>query len=388
VNPRLKICFVCNEYPPMPANGIGVFVQTLAEQLAGLGADVWVVGYGKKDPKRFTQNGVQVHWIYLPHPLHKTVRIQGYPVSIARLIKRFYLSLSVNQLVRQENINLVESHDFSGPLAFRPPCPLVVRLHGSVLVYRHGEGRPDDMSPLDRHFEIKQVRMANYLVGVSHHIDQETRQVMKLDQPCEVIYNGVDSDYFRPVPPATTHKQILFVGNLMWRKGVLDLLHAMPEIYERHPDAELIIAGGAGGQHSQQLTAELETLPSLVRQRVKLIGNVSRSRLPELYNNAAVFVFPSRVEAFGLTCAEAMACGRPVVATSLASGPELVEDGISGLLADPRDPAELASKVCAVLEDKELARRLGTGARQRVLDNFNLHDLGNKNLAFYRSIIP
>jgi len=61
------------------------------------------------------------------------------------------------------------------------------------------------------------------------------------------------------------------------------------------------------------------------------------------------------VEAFGLTCAEAMACGRPVVATSLASGPELVEDGISGLLADPRDPAELASKICTLLEDKELA---------------------------------
>jgi glycosyltransferase involved in cell wall biosynthesis len=100
-----------------------------------------------------------------------------------------------------------------------------------------------------------------------------------------------------------------------------------------------------------------------------------------------VFVFPSRVEAFGLTCAEAMACGCPVVATRLASGPELVEDGISGLLADPANPFDLAEKINILLSNTELAQKLGNNARQRVLENFDLRDLGPRNLAFYQSVL-
>jgi len=82
-----------------------------------------------------------------------------------------------------------------------------------------------------------------------------------------------------------------------------------------------------------------------------------------------------------------MACARPVVATSLASGPELVEDGVSGLLADPRDPQDLASKICYILENPKLGEKLGLAARQRVLERFDLKDLGHKNLDFYTSII-
>ena len=156
-----------------------------------------------------------------------------------------------------------------------------------------------------------------------------------------------------------------------WRR-VADLDVAASESASAGLDGAVYTAGGYG--HLQRM------------QRYDPAAD-SYQDLPALYNQAGVFVFPSHVEAFGLTCVEAMSCGRPVVATCLASGPELVEDGVSGLLADPRDPHDLASKVCIMLDDPNLAGRMGIAARQHVLERFDLQNLGSKNLAFYRSLI-
>ena len=383
----MKICFVCNEYPPVPGGGIGIFVKNMAEAFASLGAEAWVIGHGRKVVRPVIQNGVKIHWISLPNILYRKIILGGYPYSIASLIRRHTLSWQLARLVRSQKMDAVETYDFSGPLAFRPECKLVVRLHGSVYVYRHGEGRPNIISPLDRHFEQKQVRMADHVIAVSRHIGEATNQVMQLNRPYQVIHNGVNTDHFSPMPSPTREKQILFAGNIMWRKGVFDLIRAMPLILQRHPDAILSIAGGASGEHLEQLNVELGALHPDIRARIRFPGKVTYEQMPALYHAASVFVFPSRVEACGLTCVEAMACGRPVVATSLASGPELIEDGISGLLADPRSPTDLALKICTILDDPRLAANLGKAARERALECFSLKKLGPENVAFYRSIL-
>lgn len=383
----MKICFVCNEYPPMPCGGIGVFVKTLAEALAQEGVDVHVLGYGRKQAEPTVINGVKVHWIWLPNPLYKKVNLGGYPYSIASLIKRHYLSLMLKRLARQEKIDLVESYDFSGPLAFKPPCPLVMRLHGATTIYRRDEGRPKQIAPVDKHFEIKNVSMADNVVAVSRHIGDSTNQVMGLNKTYQVIYNGVDVERFSPQPVNRQVKNILFVGNLMWRKGVFDLIKAMPKVLESHPDALLRIVGGSSGGHQAQLEKALLEVGEKTRSQIELVGKVPHVQLPGVINEASVFVFPSRVEAFGLTCAEAMACGRPIVATNLASGPELIEDGISGLLADPSNPDDLAEKICKLLDDPILAANLGVAARERAVQEFNLHTNLNLNLEYYKSLL-
>lgn len=383
----MNICFVCNEYPPVSGGGIGVFVKTLAEALVKEGVKVFVLGYGYKENQPKSINGVKIHWLHLPNPLYKKVKIGGYPYSIASLIRRHYLSLKLNRLVRMEKIDIVESYDFSGPLAYKPPCPLVIRLHGATTVYRNGEGRPMQINPLDRHFEVKNVKMADHVLAVSSHIGITTNQVMGFDTPYKVIFNCVDTDKFFPQKLDPTPETILFVGNMMWRKGLFDLIHAMPFILEKHPDVRLKVVGGSSGSHREQLEQSLLSIGGAVNKQIDILGKVPHNELPKIFNQASVFVFPSRVEAFGLTCVEAMACARPVVATSLASGPELVEDGVSGLLADPRDPQDLASKICYILENPKLGEKLGLAARQRVLERFDLKDLGHKNLDFYTSII-
>lgn len=383
----MKICFICNEYPPMPGGGIGVFISTMAESLAAIGVEVWVIGYGQKRKEPFVKNNVRVKWVYLPYPLYKKIMIGGYPYSIASLIKRHFLSLETNRLVRNNKIDIVESYDFSGPLAIKPLCKFVVRLHGSVCAYRYGEGRPNQISPVDKHFEKKQVRMADHVIAVSNHIGNLTNQAMHQNHPFEVIYNGVDTGFFLPNAAKTKDKSILFIGNLMQRKGVIDLINAMPLIHKQCPESTLLVAGGSSGEHETLLRMTLDSLDPEVRGKILLLGKIPHEQLPALYNQAGVVVFPSREEAFGLTCAEAMSCGRPIVATNLASGPELVEDGISGLLADPRDPTDLASKICTILDDSSLAANLSAEARKRALEHFDLIKLAQINLAFYHSIL-
>ncbi len=382
----MKLCFVCNEYPPMPHYGIGVFYQSLAEALAKLGVDVWVTGYGRKSHP-FVQNGVHVHWLTMPSPLYRSIKIGGFSYSIAGLLRRYHLSLYLNRLVKRQDIQLVESYDFSGPLATKPPCQFVVRLEGAVTVYRYCEGQPHNINPMDRYFEIKQLQAAERLIACSRHIGEATNRALGLNLKFEVIYNAVDAVQFQPQPGLAESNLILYVGNVMWRKGIFDLIKAMPLILEHHPSANLKIAGGIGGAHQNQFNTALAEIPEQARERIEILGQVSHDQLPELYNRASVFVFPSRVEAFGLTCVEAMACGRPVVATQLASGPELIVDGVSGLLADPTNPLDLAEKISSLLGNIELAQRLGNNARQRVLEKFDLRDIGPRNLAFYQSFL-
>jgi glycosyltransferase involved in cell wall biosynthesis len=358
----------------------------MAQELAKLGVEVWVAGYGKKGPQHFVQNGVNVVWINLPSVLRRSVTIRGYRYSVASLLQRHIFSLRLNRLIREQGIELVESHDFSGPLALKPAAKLIVRLHGSVFAYRLGEGRPTMIEPVDRFFEKKQLHMADHLISVSRFIGELTAQALGCALDYEVLYNAVDASVFSP-QPIPTDGSLLFVGNVIWRKGLFDLIRALPLVLERHPSTWLKVAGGVGGIHQEHLKDALAELPENARARVELLGRVPHENLPALYSRASVFVFPSRVEAFGLTCAEAMASGRPVVATNQASGPELVEDGVSGLLADSANPVELAEKINILLDDRDLAKKLGANARQRVLERFDSRELGGRNLGFFHSIL-
>jgi glycosyltransferase involved in cell wall biosynthesis len=94
---------------------------------------------------------------------------------------------------------------------------------------------------------------------------------------------------------------------------------------------------------------------------------VNRERLAEEYVNATVFCLPSVQEGFGIVFLEAMAAELPVVACRIAAVPEVVQDGVTGLLVPPRDPAALAGEIERLIADPELARRLGRDGRRRVL---------------------
>jgi glycosyltransferase involved in cell wall biosynthesis len=131
----------------------------------------------------------------------------------------------------------------------------------------------------------------------------------------------------------------------------------------------------------------LSLLDDSARTRVTFHGHCDRSDLFEALSRARAAVFPSYAEAFALAPLEAMGCGCPTIASSRGAGNELMQHGEHGLLVDPDDWPEIAAAMLRLLEDPQLARRLGQAGRQRVIDSFTIDQLCSQNEQFYEQCI-
>ena len=386
----MKIAFVCSEYPPAPHGGIGTFTRSLAEQLTKRGNTCLVIGYDPSVNKTVTrmENDVMVTRLKSPYQNLRGFRLGRYQLSPTPLLERQYLSRQVNRLVREERVDLVESYDWSGPLWSKPPAPLLVRLHGANTAYRVYEKFP--VGRLLKYFEGRNVLLADRLVAVSQHIGMLTLQALHLNNlTFDVVYNGVDTSVFHPLDKQRDDLQILYVGSVTRRKGVYELMQAFGLVLKQVPQATLILVGklpeGQAGKILQ--TQLLHLLPLEARSQVTFLHHVPYQQIPSLYGQAMLAVFPSHAEAFGLTCIEAMACETPVVMTSRASGPEIVQNGISGLLADPAAPSDLAEKIVKLLKDRILCQQIGAQGRQRVVQHFELEKITLQNIHIYEELV-
>lgn len=207
-----------------------------------------------------------------------------------------------------------------------------------------------------------------------------------------LIYGGADPRRFAP-DPCERRQGVLFVGRLTPHKGIDRLIQALPD------GASLTIAGSTG--HDQAMPER--DYPLLLRQLatrrdVRFLGPVPDDELPQLYRRAAVLVLPSvqrtcygreiRVsELLGLVVLEAMASGTPVIASRLGGLPEIFEDGETGFLVEPGNVTELQDRLAAILANPSLASRLGSKARERVLERFTWEHCAERCLAAYAELL-
>lgn len=166
---------------------------------------------------------------------------------------------------------------------------------------------------------------------------------------------GVDTSVFRPAgtPKGTT--TIFTSGLLHKRKGFEYLIRAMPRIIREAPKARLVIAGdGIHRQHFEDIVSELG-----LHKKVRFLGYLPRQKMVENYQDCSLFCLPSLSEPFGMVVLEAMACGKPIVATNVGGIPEIVAHGRNGLLVPPRSPEALAKAIVGLLSDKKKLKKLG-----------------------------
>jgi D-inositol-3-phosphate glycosyltransferase len=160
---------------------------------------------------------------------------------------------------------------------------------------------------------------------------------------------------------------LLFVGRIQPLKGLDVAVRALHEVVGHHPDAVLVVVGGASGADGDAEVARVGALIDElgVRQHVRFVDPQPHHLLSTYYRAADVVVVPSRSESFGLVALEAAACGTPVVAAAVGGLRTLVDDGRTGLLVDGRDPADHAAAIAAVLGDPEAAALMGKAAAAR-----------------------
>lgn len=203
-----------------------------------------------------------------------------------------------------------------------------------------------------------------------------------------VIPNAVDHMRFQPGMDghaARAHlglrsddRVVLFVGRLVAHKGIEHLVEAAKYV----PDAMFVIAGdGPFLPTARRLAASFG-----VEDRIFFPGKIAYRNLPEYYAMAEVFVLPSvsRLEAFGIVALEAMATAKPVVVSDIPGVREVLTDGVDGLLADPVNPEDLATKIQTLLDDPEGARVMGAKGRRKVEERFNLAKVTDAIEAVYR----
>ena len=165
---------------------------------------------------------------------------------------------------------------------------------------------------------------------------------------------------------ADVSRFVLCVCRQVHVKGVDVLLKAFALIHNEVPDVSLVVVGDG------PLLAEHKALAArlAIAHRVVFKGEVSHSDVPGFFSTCALFVLPSRSEGFSITLLEAAYHGRPIVCTRVGGSPELISDGINGLLVEPDDPAAMAAHMLTILRNEELARRLGEAARETVRARF------------------
>jgi glycosyltransferase involved in cell wall biosynthesis len=200
--------------------------------------------------------------------------------------------------------------------------------------------------------------------------DQADRVVNKLEIPeqkVRVIYYGIDSNRLFPEigKRERLNPNVLYAGGLSLSKGLHVLLDAFARIRPRFPDARLSVVGDGHWAPYQQ---KVEALG--LSQCVRYWGYIPHLEIGKHYRSACLLAAPTRHESFGLILAEAMACGIPVVATRVTAIPEVVEDGVTGLLVPVDDPTALADALAAVLSDPERAAAMGRAGRARVEERF------------------
>lgn len=227
-----------------------------------------------------------------------------------------------------------------------------------------------DPSPLNRVIERRVVEASDRVVVGSEFARRQLREELGARvEHVDVVPYGVDGR-FAPRPPRPDlraryglgeHPVVLFFGGLKPRKNLHLLLDVWTRVAAEAPAARLLIAGG--GAMLDELRARAIRLG--LAERVVFTGYVPEAEKTDVFNLADVFFFPSAMEGFGLTVAEAMASGLAVVASDRGSIPEVVADGESGFVCDPERPESFVTRLVTLLRDPALRGRFGAAGRER-----------------------
>lgn len=293
------------------------------------------------------------------------------------LLPFFFLSqlAALWRILRHQRIDLIHAHwlipqgltvAIAGLFTKNMP-PMICTSHGGDLLGLNGL--------LLTSIKRWVIRCSSLLTVVSHTMEERALSLGAKPEQLQTVSMGVDTKtLFTPNPALPrADNEILFVGRLVEKKGCAYLFEAMPEILRRHPGTRLRVVGS--GPEEKVLRQQAKRLG--IEHAVTFHGAVNNAEMPELYRRATVFVAPSIVtaqgdqEGLGLVLVEALACECPVVASNLSAIRDVVIDGVNGLICRQKDSADLAAKVCFLLEHPELRVAMGSAGRQYVQSKFD-----------------
>ncbi len=409
---KLKIALLSYRGNPY-CGGQGIYLTYLANELVKLGHEVHVlVG----PPWPLSVQGAVVHKIenfnffgkkknFLPpaNPWRIFAPLHFYEFAASRLgifpeIKAFSLRAfeKLKELAPQYKFDVIHDNQCLGYgmlLWKKLGIPVVATIHHPLSIDRATWFE----QPSNMHQKIRRVlyypltmqrivsKQLDCIITVSQNSAKEIVKAFGVDpQKIKVVYNGLDTEVFTPLPEITKiPNSLIFVGNSEDRKkGLLYLLQAL-----RHLPEEVTLTVVDGGAPHRSFAPSLAE-KFKISHRVYFAAKIEPQELVKFYCQAEIAVVPSLYEGFGFPAAEAMACALPVVACQAGALPEVVgNDAKCGLLVPPRDAQALAQAISYLLKNEALRQQMGQAARQRILTLFSWERAARQMVDIYREVI-
>jgi len=397
----MNILFSCDDYPPIKDCGIGVVTKTFAEALVKKGHRVFVVSamlWGEKLPFESKINGVMIYrlsyykWLrffhFLPErfrdlllgALNKSGLLHGVTEKELRKIEMF-----IRNIIQKEKIDLFELPDYIDMIEyFRKPikferflCPTVMRTHGShsfLHFYENGvHNKKEKLIDMEHFSRVDFVSAVSIFSG-----DYVINELKVPKEKVTVIYNSCDNRFFDIKDMLEKQNNIVFFSKIIETKGAFSLLKAFNRIASKYPEITLSLIG----------RGEIEKAKTFVEKehsnRVKFCGYVSREQLQEAILSSMFCVFPTYFENFSIAALEILASKTALIYTKRASGPELIDHGINGLLVDPESVDEIFDAMDLLISDDSLRNKIAEEGFKRVFSQFKEEKIIDQIEEFYK----
>jgi len=414
----LKIAVLVYEYPPKIVGGLGTYATEITRKFVLLDHDVTVFTMNDDTgslPTRELWRGIEIHRPLhidvsdsLPDVIAEDVRKWGRGIHLfSKILVYNYLTASkmVNELVRSEGylFDLVIAHDWlsaMGGIAIKRELdlPFIFHVHSTEKGRTMGNG-----SEVVSNVELRAAQTADLIVTVSNAMKEELIELGFPREKIKVVYNGVDPQKYSREEVSEEKVQavrqqyglkdndvmVLFLGRLVWVKGVDKLIAAMPHVLQKIPNAKLVIVGlGDMREYVERMVQNLK-LQDVVKFRFEFIPEEERIAH---YAACDVAAFPSVYEPFGIVALEAMSMQKPVVvgASGVSGMREVVVPSGQeqcGFHVNPNDPTDVAWGIVNAVQDSQRNLQLGQNGRKKVLQEFSWDVIAKKTVQVYNELL-
>jgi glycosyltransferase involved in cell wall biosynthesis len=386
VNSPLHVLTLTPFFPSSENEVSGCFIAEPIEQLKQFGIESSVIAVSPiHHPRKKPSSAAAAEWVrYLQVPRNLGLSSAG-KLLYARLLPR------VRKLHRVKPIDVIHAHaalpcgHAAALLSRRLRIPFVVTVHGlDVFNTCFLGGIP---AAWRRKVSVDVYRAAQTVVCISGKVQEILKTGMPSETRSAIVYNGVNPILFSPDSPAagSLDPEILVVGNLLRSKGHELVLRALANLRASFPKLRCRIIGE--GPERARFEALVRDLGIVIEQQVQFVGRQSRSEVAEAMRRCSVFVLPSRNEGLGCVYLEAMSCAKPVIGCRGQGIEEVIEHGKNGWLIPPDGLEELMQGLAGLLGSPETCARIGTAARQTILEKFTLSHQAEHLATIYRQAV-
>lgn len=388
----MKILMLTWEYPPRVVGGISKVVYDLSHKMVKEGNEVTVVTYRDGDNVKYYENdkGVEAY------------RVDNYMIRPNNFID-WIMQLNFNMITKANEIinkngkfDVIHAHDWLVAYSAKSikesyNIPLISTIHATES--GRNSGIHDETQRYINDSEWMLTYESSEVIVNSNYMKNEVQRLFGLPyDKINVIPNGVNLqlfsnvniDYdFRRQYAMDNEKIILYVGRLVYEKGIQNLIAAMPKVLDRYHDSKLIICGRGG--MIDELREQVKYLG--IENKVYFAGYCDSKKMQKMYKCADVAVFPSTYEPFGIVAIESMLSGTPTIVSDVGGLNEIIEHGVTGMKSYAGNANSIADSVLSLLFDPKLCANISQNAIKKVRENYNWSKITDSTYYVYQLAI-